>query len=301
MPGGADQPRRQFDAWQEWARQRGARGLAYVTVGDDGDARRPGGQEPLRRRARRPGQGRRRRAGRLRLLRRRPRRRRPRAARRGPRRDRPALRAGRRERLVVRVGRRRTDVRAGSATTPAGELGWTAVHHPFTSPNADWADRFDQEPDQALGLRLRHRLQRQRDRRRLDPYPPRRRAGAGVRAARDGRGRAAREVRLPARRVRLRPAAARRHRVRLGPHLHAAGRRRLAARRDRFPEDRRRLRPADRRPGTDHRGAAPGGRGGRQAAAAEARARPCRARDLRRASSSPAASANAGRCARRNR
>ncbi len=36
MPGGASQPRRQFDAWQEWARQRGARGLAYVTVGEDG-------------------------------------------------------------------------------------------------------------------------------------------------------------------------------------------------------------------------------------------------------------------------
>ncbi|MGC0142515.1 aspartate--tRNA ligase [Pseudactinotalea sp. Z1732] len=36
MPGGADQPRRQFDAWQEWARQRGAKGLAYVTVGTDG-------------------------------------------------------------------------------------------------------------------------------------------------------------------------------------------------------------------------------------------------------------------------
>ncbi len=36
MPGGAGQPRRQFDAWQEWAKQRGARGLAYVTVGEDG-------------------------------------------------------------------------------------------------------------------------------------------------------------------------------------------------------------------------------------------------------------------------
>jgi aspartyl-tRNA synthetase len=36
MPGGADQPRRQFDAWQDWAKQRGARGLAYVTVGEDG-------------------------------------------------------------------------------------------------------------------------------------------------------------------------------------------------------------------------------------------------------------------------
>src|SRR5690625_4112807 len=36
MPGGASQPRRQFDAWQEWAKQRGARGLAYVTVAEDG-------------------------------------------------------------------------------------------------------------------------------------------------------------------------------------------------------------------------------------------------------------------------
>jgi aspartyl-tRNA synthetase len=36
MPGGADQPRRQFDAWQDWAKQRGAKGLAYVTVAEDG-------------------------------------------------------------------------------------------------------------------------------------------------------------------------------------------------------------------------------------------------------------------------
>src|SRR5690606_39881091 len=36
MPGGASQPRRQFDAWQDWAKQRGAKGLAYVTIGEDG-------------------------------------------------------------------------------------------------------------------------------------------------------------------------------------------------------------------------------------------------------------------------
>ncbi len=36
MPGGAGQPRKQLDAWQEWAKQRGARGLAYVLVQDDG-------------------------------------------------------------------------------------------------------------------------------------------------------------------------------------------------------------------------------------------------------------------------
>jgi len=37
MPGGAGQPRRQLDSWQEFARQRGHRGLAYVLVGEDGE------------------------------------------------------------------------------------------------------------------------------------------------------------------------------------------------------------------------------------------------------------------------
>ncbi|MDN6171017.1 MAG: aspartate--tRNA ligase, partial [Micrococcaceae bacterium] len=36
MPGGASQPRRTLDAWQEWAKQRGAKGLAYVLVQEDG-------------------------------------------------------------------------------------------------------------------------------------------------------------------------------------------------------------------------------------------------------------------------
>ena len=35
MPGGASQPRRTLDGWQEWAKQRGHRGLAYVLVGDE--------------------------------------------------------------------------------------------------------------------------------------------------------------------------------------------------------------------------------------------------------------------------
>src|SRR5690606_39294836 len=37
MPGGASQPRKTLDAWQEWAQQRGAKGLAYVLVGEDGE------------------------------------------------------------------------------------------------------------------------------------------------------------------------------------------------------------------------------------------------------------------------
>lgn len=36
MPGGASSPRRELDAWQEWAKSRGAKGLAYILVGDDG-------------------------------------------------------------------------------------------------------------------------------------------------------------------------------------------------------------------------------------------------------------------------
>ncbi len=36
MPGGASQPRRALDGWQEWAKQRGHKGLAYVLVGGDG-------------------------------------------------------------------------------------------------------------------------------------------------------------------------------------------------------------------------------------------------------------------------
>lgn len=36
MPGGASQTRKELDAWQEWARSRGAKGLAYVLVQEDG-------------------------------------------------------------------------------------------------------------------------------------------------------------------------------------------------------------------------------------------------------------------------
>ena len=36
MPGGASQPRKVLDGWQDWAKQRGARGLAYVLVQEDG-------------------------------------------------------------------------------------------------------------------------------------------------------------------------------------------------------------------------------------------------------------------------
>src|SRR3546814_20692845 len=37
MPGGASQPRKQLDAWQEWAKQRGAKGLAYRLLKENED------------------------------------------------------------------------------------------------------------------------------------------------------------------------------------------------------------------------------------------------------------------------
>ena len=210
MPGGAVQPRKQLDAWQEWAKQRGARGLG-VRAGRRGRrARRPGRQEPLGRRSG-PGlpahvgaQ-----PGRLRVLRRRRGRRRSRALLGAARlRDRPALRADRRVGVVVPVGRRRAAVRAGRRGA-SGDVAVGAARGPRCTtrsrrPSRSGSDTFDSRPGRGAGLRLRHRLQRQRDRRRVDPYPPPRRPGAGLRRDGPHRGGGAGEVRLPARRLRVR-------------------------------------------------------------------------------------------------
>ena len=208
MPGGASQPRRQLDAWQEWAKQRGARGLAYVLVGEDGelaagpvaknlsDAERAGLADAV---GAQPGDCVFFAAGTAE--------RRPRAARRRPRRDRPAHRRCIDESawsFVWIVDAPMFESTAETDDVAVGHGQWTAVHHAFTSPNADWIDKFDTDPGWRPRLRLRHRLQRQRDRRRVDPYPPRRRAEARLRGDGPRRRRGAGEVRLPARRVRLR-------------------------------------------------------------------------------------------------
>ena len=135
-------------------------------------------------------------------------------------------------------------VASGDVAVGAGA--WTAVHHAFTSPQ-DF-DTFDTDPGNALawaydivcnGNELGGgsiRIHREDIQKRVF-------AIMGIE-----RGRGAGEVRLPARRVQVRRAAARRHRLRHGPHLRHARRRRLDPRGHRVPQVRRRLRPADRAP-----------------------------------------------------
>ena len=112
MPGGASQPRRTLDGWQEWAKQRGHRGLAYVLVAEDGtlggpvaknltDAERDGLAASRRRQARG-----------LHLLFRRPGEALARPAGRRPRRDRQPARPDRPGRVGVRLGGRPAAVRA---------------------------------------------------------------------------------------------------------------------------------------------------------------------------------------------
>ena len=149
-----------------------------------------------------------------------------------------------------------------------GAGAWTAVHHAFTSPKPEWMTASTRTPGTALAYAYDMvcngneigggsiRIHRRDVQERVF-------AVMGL-AAGGGAG----EVRLPARRLRLRRAAARRHRVRLGPDLRAAGSARDSIREViAFPKTGGGVRPADRRAGADHAGAAQGGGHRRQAGA----------------------------------
>ena len=154
MPGGASQPRRTLDGWQDFARQRGHRGLAYVLVGDDGELSGPVAKNlSADERAGLAGRSARSPATACSS---------PPVAVTPPARCSapPCLRsagarADRRVAVVVPVGRRRAAVRAqfgcrGGRRRRGRLRGVTAVHHAFTSPKPEFLDTFDTDPGPAL-------------------------------------------------------------------------------------------------------------------------------------------------------
>ena len=155
MPGGASQPRRTLDAWQEWAKQRGAKGLAYVLIQEDGeltgpvaknitDAEREGLAAAT---GAKPGDCIFFAAGEAKA-------------------SRALLGAAR-----VEIGHRTGLIKDGewsfvwvvdapmfesaaeateSGDVALGHSAWTAVHHAFTSPKPEFMDTFDTDPGSAL-------------------------------------------------------------------------------------------------------------------------------------------------------
>jgi aspartyl-tRNA synthetase len=152
MAGGASQPRKQLDAWQEWAKQRGARGLAYVLVGADGElggpvaknlseAERAGLADAV---GAKPGDCvffAADRASRARAL--------LGAAR---------LEIGRRLGLIDEsawsflwvVDAPLFEAVEDTEDIAVGSGAWTAVHHAFTSPKPEFLETFDTDPGSAL-------------------------------------------------------------------------------------------------------------------------------------------------------
>jgi len=155
VPGGASQSRKELDAWQDWAKARGARGLAYVLIGADGSLGGPTAKNLSD--AERAGL----------------------AAHVGASAgDAVFFAAGTPSVARTLLGAARLEIgrRCGlidesawsfvwvvdaplfepsSTARAAGEVAvgggaWTAVHHAFTSPKPEWLDRFDGDPEQAL-------------------------------------------------------------------------------------------------------------------------------------------------------
>ncbi|GAA4065531.1 aspartate--tRNA ligase [Nonomuraea soli] len=144
MPGGASQTRKELDGWQDWAKSRGAKGLAYVLVQEDGTLGGPVAKNLSEnelsglaaRTGARPGDAIFFAAG-------------AKAA------SRDLLGAARLE-----IGRRCGLIDESQwsflwvVDAPMfeedGEGGWTAVHHPFTGPKPEWSDTFQDNPGEAL-------------------------------------------------------------------------------------------------------------------------------------------------------
>ena len=148
MPGGASTPRKQFDAWQEWAKQRGAKGLAYAVFSEDGEIAGPVAKNLSEEE----------RNGLMNAV----------GAKTG---DAVFFAAGSRSEALALLGAARLEIgqKLGlinekewnfvwvvdapmfeQVTNDQGQLVWTAVHHPFTSPNAESLATFVKDPGTAL-------------------------------------------------------------------------------------------------------------------------------------------------------
>lgn len=155
MPGGASQPRRTLDGWQDWAKQRGQRGLAYVLVAEDGtlggpvaknltEAERTGLADHV---GAKPGDC---------IF-----------FSAGPVKSSRALLGAARVEIANRLGLIDPDAWAfvwvvdpplfepADEATAAGEVAvgsgaWTAVHHAFTAPKPEWEDRIESDTGSVL-------------------------------------------------------------------------------------------------------------------------------------------------------
>jgi aspartyl-tRNA synthetase len=148
MPNGASTPRKQFDAWQEWAKQRGAKGLAYAVFNTDGEIAGPVAKNLSEEE----------RNGLIAAT----------GAKQG---DAVFFAAGSKNESLSLLGAARIEIAQKlnlidekewnfvwvvdapmfeQVQNEKGENVWTAVHHPFTSPNSDSLKTFAQDPGNAL-------------------------------------------------------------------------------------------------------------------------------------------------------
>lgn len=144
MPGGAATPRRELDAWQDWAKARGAKGIAYILVNEDGTLGGPVSKNISEVES----------AGIAALV----------GAKSG---DAIFFAAGERAASQQLLGAARLEIgkRCGLIADgqweflwvvdapmfePTDDGGWTAVHHPFTGPKPEFAATFKSDPATAL-------------------------------------------------------------------------------------------------------------------------------------------------------
>jgi aspartyl-tRNA synthetase len=144
MPGGAGSPRRELDAWQDWAKARGAKGLAYILLNEDGTL---GG--PVSKNISPEEQ-----AGIAAVV----------GAKIGDAiffaaGDSPSSQAllgavrleiGKRCNLIEEGAWKFLWVVDAPMFEPTDNGGWTAVHHPFTGPKPEFAKSFAKDPASAL-------------------------------------------------------------------------------------------------------------------------------------------------------